>query len=297
MDINTLWFLDHNNFGSYNRILLDYLDDLVATCFLSELISKYKYHHALGELISHEKYGDGWMYFTADKIQEKLKIKRHTQEQCIDLLVKLDLIEVQTFGFQQKKHFRPKIENILSIHKNQKNNTILQKPANKFAENDKLVCGNQQTAPYIYKKEEEKELLTTTTASAVECPVVVEKKLENLDEREQLPAGTIIYHTPKGEPKKITETEIYTHFIKLPYPTGTVKEAISILRLTRDPITNPLRFLEGVCKNLIEKNKIIAQNIPLDQRKQPDLVRLSEEEIQKKIKESKPKIFNSLETK
>ena len=64
----------------------------------------------------------------------------------------------------------------------------------------------------------------------------------------------IWYRKTNGQMKKITLSEIYLHFIKLPFLTETVNEAISRFRILTSPINTPLKYLESICVT-IDKEK------------------------------------------
>jgi hypothetical protein len=66
--------------------------------------------------------------------------------------------------------------------------------------------------------------------------------------------GPIEYITPAGKKKQVTETEIYQKFLKEPYNTETVKTAIKRLRKNTSPISDPIKYLLGICAN-VEKAK------------------------------------------
>ena len=64
----------------------------------------------------------------------------------------------------------------------------------------------------------------------------------------------IWFRKTNGQMKKITLSEIYLRFIKLPFSTETVTEAISRFKILTSPINNALKYLESICVT-IDKEK------------------------------------------
>ena len=57
----------------------------------------------------------------------------------------------------------------------------------------------------------------------------------------------------------LTDTQIYQHFLKLPYEPEVIAEAVERLRANPEGINNPLKYLESICLT-IEKEKSTKSN-------------------------------------
>lgn len=89
------------------------------------------------------------------------------------------------------------------------------------------------------------------------------KHLEKFKQPEPLPnaaadqkisSESIEYQTPGGKKKSISETEIYQYFISRSYKTSTIQEAIRRIKEKKEPIGDPLKLLEVICKSIEEKS-------------------------------------------
>lgn len=58
-----------------------------------------------------------------------------------------------------------------------------------------------------------------------------------------------------GSKLTMTHSAIFRHFLKFPYPTEVVKEAIIRLRENPGPVNNILKYLEVVCEGIIKNKK------------------------------------------
>ena len=63
------------------------------------------------------------------------------------------------------------------------------------------------------------------------------------------------YKNSKGISCLISQSDIFRHFVSLPYSTAIVQKAIEQARQSSELINNILRYLEGICENL-SKQKI-----------------------------------------
>jgi len=64
----------------------------------------------------------------------------------------------------------------------------------------------------------------------------------------------IWFRKTSGQMKKITQSEIYQHFLKHAFSTEMVTEAIERFKSLTIPINNPLKYLESICLT-IDKEK------------------------------------------
>jgi hypothetical protein len=131
--IDPLFFLYQEDYGTYSRSLAKILKSLTASVILGELAQRRKYHFDRDELISDERYGDGWFYMTQEKMEERTSLSRKEQETALKILVENDLIEQRNFGVPSKRHFRLKDQKILELYG-------LSKKHSSLSLSDKLDC-------------------------------------------------------------------------------------------------------------------------------------------------------------
>lgn len=113
---------------------------------------------------------------------------------------------------------------------------------------------------------------------------------------ESLPASSvccenIFYEDMGGNAKSITKSEIYSQFLRKPYPTDVLEEAVNTLINKKISVNDVIKYLEGICKNILEQKKCHrgggkiktglrdypTQPIPI---KQENLVFFTQEQIQ-----------------
>jgi len=71
---------------------------------------------------------------------------------------------------------------------------------------------------------------------------------------------SIHFTTPRGEKKTISSQEIFKHFLKFPFETKIIQEAIDRFNSTRTPVSNALKYLETICNTIVkEKNSSITK--------------------------------------
>lgn len=123
--MDPLFFLCQEEYGTYSRPLAHFLKSLNASVLLSELAQRRKYHSSRNELISDDRYGDGWFYMTCEKVEERTYLSRKEQDSALKVLIDNDLIEQKNFGVPAKRHFRLKDDKILAIYGLSKNHSNL----------------------------------------------------------------------------------------------------------------------------------------------------------------------------
>ena len=152
---NELSFLNQNNFQTYNRSVAKHCKSVNASIMLSELVNRQDMHANNNELASHEKYGEGWFYYTADKAEERTCLSRKEQDTGIKILKKLDLIESVVFGMPGKRYFRLNIDKILEVFGLSKSKSSLsQKAKLDSPKRRNKNCPKGETA-HIYKEPNE----------------------------------------------------------------------------------------------------------------------------------------------
>lgn len=151
---SSLSFLNNESFQMYNRNVAKHCKSINAAIILSELINRYEYHFDRDELTSHEKYGEGWFYFTIDKCEERTCLTRREQDTALKILKSEGLIEWSVFGLPAKRYFKVNEEKILAIFGLSKNLSSMSKT-------NKLVYTKQtnRTQEPIHIKETYEETL------------------------------------------------------------------------------------------------------------------------------------------
>ncbi len=70
------------------------------------MCSQYERFKANGELEDHPRWGTGWFYHRVDYVEERFGWGKKKQRKMIDLLISKGLVECQSFGRDNKRHFR-----------------------------------------------------------------------------------------------------------------------------------------------------------------------------------------------
>lgn len=142
-----LHFLNQRNYGSYNRPLARIIGS-AAAIFLAELIEIRSYAIERGEnLISDHKHGDGWIFATFDKIEERTGLTTREQQTAVNILKRKNLIELVLIGIPARRHFKIHNKNVLEILGISKNKSSFDETPNLFYQNAKLEPAKRQTDP------------------------------------------------------------------------------------------------------------------------------------------------------
>lgn len=90
-------------------------------------------------------------------------------------------------------------------------------------------------------------------------------KIEDMkkEESEIAVVGDISYTKTNGTKEKISQTEIYRHFLRKNYDTSTLKEAIKRTQTAQGSINNILKYIESICKQIegFRSNKEVLEKI------------------------------------
>lgn len=95
-----LFWLSQDNYRTFNVEVAKLLG-IYAAIFLSELASKQKYYHKIGQLRP-----DGFFYFTLADAEERTCLTRDQQDKAISVLVENKLIEKRIMGNPATRYFR-----------------------------------------------------------------------------------------------------------------------------------------------------------------------------------------------
>lgn len=130
------------------------LKSVSAAIFLQEIINATAYF----ESTSHPKYGDGWVYYTIDRMHERVCLSRKEQDTAIKILKKFDLLEMCIFGVPAKRYFRVKEASLYALFNMKKDDKKDQEEKVHFCPNcDCPVCRGC-LMPEKEEKQEKKEL-------------------------------------------------------------------------------------------------------------------------------------------
>lgn len=181
---SSLSFLNSDSFQIYSRIVAKHCKSVAASIILSELINRYEYHLENDELTSHEKYGEGWFYFTIEKCEERTCLSRKEQDTALKILKENNLISVVCFGLPAKRYFKVNEEECLAVFGFSKKHSSL-------TEKGKLDCpkrANCTQEPIHIKETYEDNYITTSTTSTEDVVVDVvsrsysKKKVDNSED-------------------------------------------------------------------------------------------------------------------
>lgn len=100
------------------------------------------------------------------------------------------------------------------------------------------------------KKLYPKETITKEIAAAKENGAASDKK--NV-------SHSLIFKNTKGEATPVSESDIYKYFLKLPYSTEEIQEAIEVVRSSNDFVGNIFKYIEAIC-NRIHNSKSFKIN-------------------------------------
>lgn len=73
--------------------------------------------------------------------------------------------------------------------------------------------------------------------------------------RGQAAGSDIAYTNCKGENKTISESEVYRHFVAKPEFNEVLSQALQLTREGASGVNNILKYIEGICKNIITAKK------------------------------------------
>ncbi len=175
MSYDPLFWINQDNYRTYNIQVAKKLRDVDAAIILSELVSKYNFHK--NELINDPKHGNGWFFFTQESCEDRTALSRKKQDHALAILENCGLIEKRVFGLPARRYFRIKTEEILRYFGFSNSNSSL-------SQTDKLDCPkganhvvpNGQTAHYIEEPKEEPDIQKASPVSPSSSLSPKEKK-------------------------------------------------------------------------------------------------------------------------
>lgn len=169
------------------------------------------------QAVSHEKYGDGWIYSTIENMQKRTCLTKHEQDTAIKKLVKLGLIEVKVFGVPARRYFRvdgDKINELCGIKvtllncrnpENSKHNSN-NSPPSETKENSNNVYSFPETGNWFPEKRN-RGLINNTNNS--------EYNSEEIHAPATADARAPISSSPKSPPKEKAKTTKPHHNVEV----------------------------------------------------------------------------------
>jgi len=207
---NIISFLNQDSYQIYNRHVAKYFKSVNAAIMLSELINRYDYHTAQKELTSHEKYGDGWFYFTCDKAEERTYLSRKEQDTALKILKEKGFIESKVFGLPAKRYFKINEEKIIETFFSKKDSSMSKKDNLELKKSTTYEGEKRQTA-HIYKEPHKDPYVGTSTTNEqlVDDDVVHKYAIEeeesesekNISESEESNASKLKSYIKKRSPE------------------------------------------------------------------------------------------------
>lgn len=223
--------LNSDNYRTYNLYIAKTLGSVNAAIILSELVQRYEYHEEKNELVTSHKEDGLWFYYTHEKCEERTALSRKEQDAAISIIEKLGLINKIIMGVPGKRHFQINHQKIIELLNNSKKDS-------RMSEKDKVDCTKgtncfDQKGQTIYKENHK------------------ENHKENQPPPREIGGGDIshslIYKNTKGEATQVSESDIYSYFLKLPYSTEEIQESIKQVKVSNDFIGNIFKYIEAIC--------------------------------------------------
>ncbi|MEN6512245.1 MAG: hypothetical protein ABFD00_10515 [Chloroherpetonaceae bacterium] len=144
-----------------------------------------------------------------------------------------------------------------------KNEKMFTKPSNDGMETVNRRNASRQSTEYIRKDTNKKDTNKKDTkqqqqyidtpvkqAAAQKAAAAGEEKKNFFKEGDP---GMIKLINAKGEEYTVEESDLWLYMLNFPYQTLIVQKAIAQLKKTKDPVGDPFKLLESICKRLVIK--------------------------------------------
>jgi len=264
-NLSLIDFLDSDSYQTYNRNIARYCKSVNAAIILAELANRFKYHSKNKELTdSSAKYGAGWFYYTFEHCEERTCLAETEQKNAIKILEELGFISKCQMAMPAKRYFKihlQKISEVFLFSNNFSRTDVSSELERTFHPNKN---GRNVRTAHIYKNPIEEPNKNTTTKPPPE------KKEDN--PKSVIAAAkdiSLTYKNIKGEAKQVSQSDVFTYFLKLPYSTEEIQLAIEQVRTCNDFIGNIFKYLEAICLR-IHNSKSLKIN---DLRKKTECVK------------------------
>lgn len=273
--------LNNKNFRTYNIVIARTLESVNAAIMLSELCQRFEYHSENDELIQNEKYEGSWFYYTSEIGEERTGLSEKEQRLAISILEDNGIIKKIILGVPGKRHFQINEEKIAEIISFSKNNS-------RSAKKPTWICQKANVQPPKSQRNIGEENQEETLVREPPPP----SGFFGGGGSEKIDISSISYQTAKGDKKTVTETEIYSHFVKSGVEPEILNQAIKELRNETSPINSVMKWLEAICTRLTIRPERTKFEKPkkevLQSRKMTD-EELEERKIKSAVQETKNK--------
>lgn len=149
MAVSVYDLLNSDNYRPYFVPVARHLKSIHAAIFLSELITREKYHREKGhEFLEFD--GKKWFYYTLEKANEQLAMSRKEQDTAVKILIKHNLIRKIQKQVPAKRFFHINIEEVENL-------VYFSKKDSRLSETDKLECPKGANSSYYTIKRSNKK--------------------------------------------------------------------------------------------------------------------------------------------
>lgn len=229
--MNLFKFLNSNNYVTFNREIAHEIG-LNATIMLSEIIDKYEFFSASGQLDE-----EGWFYLTIDVVEERTTLAKDAQAGAVKVLKELGLIECKQKGMPAKRHFR----------------VIKEKFAERWNSSNKKEETRQQDRGNSENKIAEKPPAGTYDASIYKEP----KEEPNIvcigaDKSDQNGTQFLVKINSKGEEHTISLQDIFAKSVtqRKSWDSQEIHDCWKILSDYKGIVNDPMGYFEGTIRRL-----------------------------------------------
>ena len=228
--------------------------------------------------------GRTWMYQTQAEIAAIYPYWNRDKVQ--DLIQKLLEFKVLVKGNYNKKKFD---KTSWYAFENEEMFTIVRNRTIECAESHTPLCGTAQPIPDT----------KTNTKTNDDDDAREPADLAAIVEQEKSISEEIKYRSPSGQERSVSKNEIFRRFVKKPFKTQTLIDAIKRLVERQDLIGDVFKYLEAICAQIESNDHSIAKPERKPKRSAADSIPMPKEgqvfapgcgeggwyEIEKKIKE------------
>jgi Helix-turn-helix domain len=98
--------------------------------------------------------------------------------------------------------------------------------------------------------------------------------------------SAMFFTDSRGKKQQVYEEDVYRHFLKSNFPTEIIARAIEEAKTT-EIVNNPLRFIEGICYNMMQPRNLRKISMDIEVSKKAEERRQRDERTKKIIEETK----------
>jgi hypothetical protein len=98
--------------------------------------------------------------------------------------------------------------------------------------------------------------------------------------------AAMFFTDSRGKKQQVYEEDVYRHFLKSNFPTEIIAQAIEEAKTT-EIVNNPLRFIEGICYNMMQPRNLRKISMDIEVSKKAEERRQRDERTKKILEETK----------